>query len=599
MAARREKPTKQYMPLVTASLSMLLLLALLPSALNLPQTNPAETLEYAPVPPEDTDTPPPPAGNLGSLGLGSSASIGTAGTGDLELPPPVGEAGRVVKTAATKRCVGSPPRQTEDPLSPPCVASFTGDNGGKTYKGVEADEIRVIYYIFGGTCRTTSRGRECVPNNESMVDLGKPPQEDEDVFARGIRDLQTYFNDRFQTYGRRVRFFVYYSFNGSTPERQRAAAIENIKKVDPFAVVYGISGLSYAEVMARRGVLNFSSRPGTPADYFTRFPKLIWSYLPSLEVQARSYSSMVCRQIVPFPASFSGNPGENGRPRRLGLLAPDPAAFGENFVAFARLVRRQIEDCGGNFVAEGRHPNGGQVNQTEGDKRQQIEQNMAAFRQNGVTTIIWPWGVDLGSESSASARQGYFPEWVLAGDTLMDGFDIGQTQDQQAFHRRAWLQTVFARSPAFTEDLCFTAMREANPQKTETDAGAVCRLYLAYEAIRQLFIGIQVAGPNLNPSTVDKGFHAIPPGPSGSPLVPACFYDPGDYTCIKDATAMYWDRDGSAPGSNAPGCWRMPDQGQRYLADAWPNRELSAAARPQQDPCNGYSSLSVNVNAGV
>ncbi len=40
---------------------------------------------------------------------------------------------RVVEKARVRRCVGDPPRQTEDPQSPPCVNYFAGENGGATY----------------------------------------------------------------------------------------------------------------------------------------------------------------------------------------------------------------------------------------------------------------------------------------------------------------------------------------------------------------------------------------------------------------------------------------------------------------------------------
>ena len=579
---------------------MLGLLAVLPSALNLPQTNPSQTLEYAPVPPEDDQVNPPASGNFSSLGLGSTSGVGA--TGEAAGPgPDAGGAvgGRAIKTPSTKRCVGSPPRQTEDPLSPPCVASYSGDNGGATYKGVTADEIRVIYY-FHSACRNSSRGRECAPPN-SFVDLGKPPAENEDVMARGVRRLQTYFNDRYQTYGRRAHFWVWFS-NTYTAEGLRARAIEHIRDIDPFAIVHGVSAKEYTEVMARRGVMTFTSDIGTPGEFFRKYPGIVWSYLPSLELHAKSYSSMICRQVINRPVAFSGNPGENGRPRVLGLLRPDPtvSGYGPELAAFADLVKAEVEACGGKFAVVANMPNGGQVNgETEGEKEQQFNQNMAEFRSNGVTTIIWAWGFDLGRNSGAAARQGYFPEWILAGDNLMDGYDIGQAQDQQAFHGHAWIQTVQARSPAFNQDLCFGAMREADPETPEEDAALLCRTYLPYEAFRQLFTGIQVAGPKINPQTMDKGYHAIPRGPSDSPLVAACYYLPGDYTCIKDAAPMYWDRNGTAPGSNAPGCWRMPQEGKRYTSETWPEAELSSRADPSRDPCNGYSSLSVNVNAGV
>src|SRR5256885_2877325 len=58
----------------------------------------------------------------------------------------------------------------------------------------------------------------------------------------------------------------------------------------------------------------------------------------------------------------------------------------------------------------------------------------------------------------------------------------------------------------------------------------------ALPILRQLFVGIQVAGPQLKPPKVDEGFHSIPAVASTDPTVPACYYDPGDYTCIKDTS---------------------------------------------------------------
>ncbi|HEX6379761.1 MAG TPA: hypothetical protein VF180_00815, partial [Acidimicrobiia bacterium] len=157
---------RKYPPLLAMALAVLIAVAVLPSALNLPQANPTETLEYAPVPPSDDDPPPPPAaGNLASLGLASSPGIvsgpadtgvGTGGPGpgpgpapDDAPPPPADILPPAIKTPSTKRCVGKPPRQTEDPLAPPCVASFAGDNFGATYQGVSKDEIAILFYFDG------------------------------------------------------------------------------------------------------------------------------------------------------------------------------------------------------------------------------------------------------------------------------------------------------------------------------------------------------------------------------------------------------------------------------------------------------------------
>ena len=47
------------------------------------------------------------------------------------------------------------------------------------------------------------------------------------------------------------------------------------------------------------------------SSFFSTYPKLIWGYLPSIEVQARQYSSYVCSKVIPNPVTFSGNPSPN------------------------------------------------------------------------------------------------------------------------------------------------------------------------------------------------------------------------------------------------------------------------------------------------
>src|SRR5207253_8338083 len=142
----------RYPPLLFLVAAVVVAMAVLPSSLTLPQANPSQTVEIAPVPPED-DTPPPPLGNVSQLGLGASDSLNgqgalggdTGGTGvttpDLTpLPPPAGTGqGKKKSTKNCKRTVDGKLRQTDDITSPPCSADFEGDNGGGTYQGVTGD----------------------------------------------------------------------------------------------------------------------------------------------------------------------------------------------------------------------------------------------------------------------------------------------------------------------------------------------------------------------------------------------------------------------------------------------------------------------------
>ena len=86
--SRRSQWARRYPPLLSIIVALVIVFAVLPSSLNLPQTNPTQTLEYAPVPPDKkNDT--PPQGNLASLGLAGSQSLegdGALGGGLPALP---------------------------------------------------------------------------------------------------------------------------------------------------------------------------------------------------------------------------------------------------------------------------------------------------------------------------------------------------------------------------------------------------------------------------------------------------------------------------------------------------------------------------------
>lgn len=584
---RARRRARDYPPLAAAAVAALLILAILPSSLNLPQSAPTEQLEFAPVPPED-DITTPPAGNFSSLSLAGGNTIASGATADVpaDLGGEVSGGGRA-KNPATKRCVGNPPRQSEDPLSPPCAAFFNGDNQGETYQGVTREEIRVLFYVnccinyVGGT-----RGNEVTPQ-DTYVDLGKPPEsEDEHAFVRGLRFYQRYFNERYQTYSRFVHFFVYFKKAASGPEPRKAEAAENFQRIKPFAVLSYVSdnAEAYLEVMQRRGVIAFGGTSGDTgvfvgrsADYFRRKPGLVWGYLASLEHYAAMYTSLICQKVVPFPTSFSGNSGQNGQPRKYGLLWSSDDNF-PFLRTMKELVKAEVEKCGAKIVAEASFPVGGFATATEANVEAGAAA-MAKFVEAGVTTVIWPGGMEVNISSQAGAAN-FRPEWILMGDGLHDTNSHGQLMDQSVWEH-AWVITPKTLRGSDEEEPCFQAAREADPGADRRDITSFACDF--YNDTRQMFTGIQVAGPRLNPETMDRGFHAIPRHESSSPRVPACFYNPGDYTCVKDAMVEKWDPAGT--GASGTGCWRPARAGKRFIADSWPKGDLGSFGSPD-DPCN-------------
>jgi hypothetical protein len=592
--------TRKYPPLVVLVLAAVLIIAALPSALNLPQTNPTTTLEYAPVPPSDENVPEPPPGNFDQFGLGSSNNLeqggalgGSGAGGGQDQTPAAGPAAPPAKgkTPSTKRCVGNPPRQTEDPLSPPCVPDFNcKDNGGATYQGVTDREIKIIYYFDSGIIDVqTSKGDEARPANK-YVDLLQQPEPDEQLYARLLRGWQAYFNDRYQTYCRFVHFYVYYGSSVTAgPEAKRADAADNYSKIKPFAVVSDslASNDAYLEAMAKRGVLNFGSLLGRGQEFFQTFPKLVWGYSPPLELQADSFAGYVCRNIKPYPVSFSG-PEFIGKPRKFGLVYttdPNQASFRE----LKTLTREKLNACGVEIAEEVTFPVGCYAanNGTDagGAAATYAREGIAKFRSQNITTVIWPGCVESKFSAEANRAQ-YFPEWVVLGDSVTDGFLAANYQTDAAW-QYAMTVSYQTRVGDLEAEPCFLAYKDADPGAPNRDVRD--RACLLYQNLRQLFIGIQAAGPRLGPTSIDRGYHAIPKIASSDTGVPACFYNEGDYSCVKDMIVMWWDPNLTPPNGSEPGCYRLPQGGKRYIVGTYPEGQSSGFWDRQNDPCNGYT----------
>jgi hypothetical protein len=332
--------------------------------------------------------------------------------------------------------------------------------------------------------------------------------------------------------------------------------------------------------MAQRGVLNFGSVSGRDQSFFAKYPKLIWGYPPSIQQQARMFSSYVCSKVVNKPVQFSGN--FNGRPRVLGMLSTvDPNR--EGYRTFSRIVKRDIERCGGVFKVDATFPVAGSDN-AAANTPDVAAQNIAAFQSQGVTTIIWPQGQDT-SHTKTAQGLGYLPEWVVAGDGVMEGALNGGQQAQPVWDH-AFIVTTVTKLETARQQQCYLAFKEAEPDAPD-DPDVTLHACNLYRDPFQLLLGIQVAGPRLNPDTIDTGFRAIPKIASNDPRIPACYYEDGDYTCVKDVNVEWWDSTGqsSAP---TPGCYRLVEDGRRYRAGTWDSGNVADKKRPGIDACNNF-----------
>ena len=285
---------------------------------------------------------------------------------------------------------------------------------------------------------------------------------------------------------------------------------------------------------------------------------------------------MLCSYYVGNPTQHSGQ--FNGQPRKFGLVYTTDPGY-KVLQEFKDRVVTQFTECGGTVAAEGTHPKAGYSIDTETNPRYATDV-MARFKAAGVTTVIWPGGLEA-NYTAAAKNLDYYPEWVTAGDGLMDnefaqqGYRGSHGQDEDVWTHAVVVSNQPLIPASAADEICFQAQRSVAPDTPAQDAGATgCDMY---DNLRQLFVGIQVAGPRLGPSSIDRGFHAIPAVESTDLQIPACYYLPGDYTCIKDFILGEWDPTAGGPERHHTGLLphrQQPTPGSRQPAAPEPARRL-------------------------
>jgi len=587
---------RRFGPLSGLFVAAAIAFVVLPSTLTLPNPSPTSQEEIAPVPPTDSKVNPPVSNfsslNSGSQGNGLGAGGGGGDTPNTTLPPPPLPPGLGETPPSQYECVAG--RQTEDPLSPTCVPFYVGDNGGATYQGVTAKEVRIVMYFDANSTLNTSQGTSTPPYN-TIVDVDDPPKPREHPAITVNRGWQKYFMKRYAAYNRKVHIFVQFgsfdSSGGQTPGSQAQDAALAYAKVKPFAVVnyagFG-NGDYYNNYMAEHGVLIFGSVAGRSADFYKQYPGQQWGYKPPLEYGAAQYANGACSILKGKPADSMGaatDPSgpQNGQPRVYGFLYTRDKAWPG--VTQQALVSRDLmkKQCGITPKIEQHYD----LNSFSVDNRSTPDYaaNIAlAFQRAGVTTVLWPAGYEV-KISQAMNNIKYYPEIIVGDDDLQASLNGTQFQDQTTWDN-AWIISSVTYDPAPNERICTQSYRSVDQASPAADVQAFACEY--YQDLRQLFTGIQVAGPNLTPESIDQGFHAIPPLESTNPQLPTCYYLAGDYTCVKDSALMHWDSAGQRSASSQPGCWRMVQNGKRFLPGKFPTVNLDKL-KSSSNVCNNYS----------
>ena len=524
---------------LSVAIALCLVIALV--SLTQSQTPPPAIAEISPQANKIQDAPAEQASRFGR-GAGGDG-LGDAASGTTTTTEASDQAATTATTVVprTRKCVGNPPRQIEDPQSPPCVPFWVGDNGGSTWKGVTRDTINVV-----------------LPN----YDAGDP----------GLAVLyEAFFNHRFEFYGRKMKLIDGSSVPLGTPDQDEAGAATMDEQYHAFAVGAGPpSDYYFYAAAARRGIVAENTEVQFDDGQMNQLHN-VYQYFMGVDSQFANLGNWACRRLVGGNAVHAG-PLLTGSRRVFGTLL---TKHWQDNPMSTKPLDDELGHCG-QKTAVSITTTFNSAAATAVVTPADAENDMLQMKEAGVTSVFCLCEpTNMGVFMHAATAQGYFPEWLLgsyididnnllvkslvdAADQMAHGFGI-------SFQPRA--VTVGSMPPAW-------AAWEEDPGYT---FGAGDRLAFAakeYWAIFQIAAGLQMAGPHLTPQTFEEGLRRAQfPNPITKIMEGAAgFNDPfAAHSMTKDGAEIWWSNDARDPtGGAGSGSYCYVDGGTRHRLGTWP-----------------------------
>ena len=425
-----------------------------------------------------------------------------------------------------------------DPYSPPCV-TFTGDNPGATHRGVTGNEIII-------SART--------PDEPGFLDeLANLADADiadsqEDV-RRTISVLEQYFNERFEFYGRQLRFEF---FDGTSTFQEEAqnrgheqAQQDALTAADDIGAFAELTGATepYASALAQEGVISVSGIH-FPRGYYEQHDPLKWSTFTDCSTVVEAAAEWAVQRLFHRPAVHAGDPDFQERERDVVAIGPENPIY-QACVDDAE----QVYDEHGEEIPD-------LINYTLdiSTMSNQAANIVAQLQDRGATTVqAFVDPVMAVFLTARATEQDYYPEWIISGAAYMDQDVLGQLQ-----HPAQWSQAFGVSFDG--EDLPQQGTLGYHAYRQVRDDEPAFAVDAIYQAMYVLAIGIQGAGPDLTPQTFQQGLYDYP---GGSGPYGTWHFGPSNHTATQDFREIYWDPDEISTFNNEPGAWVETDPGVR------------------------------------
>ena len=461
----------------------------------------------------------------GSGSAGSAAAAGTAGSASAGTAGAAGSGATASGSGKTAPCPGKTAQVTGDPYSPPCV-QFSGANGGATSQGVTATSINVTYRVTG----------DATTFQQQLAAFGGAQFQDTEAdINRTIQGLADYFNKNFQFYGRKINI-QFYNGQGSLVNELLG---QGQQQADADAVTAGQTYHAFAELagdtepddaaLAQQHVVAFGA-PYLSANWMGQRAPYEYSIATECNDVATTASEFGAKMLGSASgrttAAFAGGTLK-GKPRKFAVIAPDNPWY---------------QDCANAAIAYS-NSHGQPISD---DIQYQLDLStlssqagsvISKLANDGVTTIfcgcdpLFPIYL-----SSRAHEQGYYPEWVVVGVALTDTDIVGQLFDQSEWAHAFGVSYAGPTLPK-AATLGYAAYKSVRSDEPANEVD------LIYAQMYELALGIQMAGPNLTPQTMQAGFRAYPGSVANAPNAEfgTWRFPNGHFTPQIDSSIIFWN----------------------------------------------------------
>jgi hypothetical protein len=447
----------------------------------------------------------------------------------------------------------------------PCVAAFSGDNGGATARGVTADTIKIVRRSFPTTANSQAI-------DQGLRDAGFATDEDEN----SIRDrFIQYFDENYELYGREIEWIDYESrFSNATQEalgagREGACAdvTHIVEELGAFAAVGG-SG-NFAECASEKGLVVFQGAAYFSETFYRSQHPYVWNTAMECERISSHVAEYIGKRLAGKPAKHAGSSALAASTRSFATYVPDNDEY--------QRCAKRTEDL---LQSEYGVAPGGRYNYQLDISRfqQQAHEAVVQFKAAGVTTLVLaadPFSVIFLTQ--AADDQDWHPEWLLIGvaGTDTDQFARSYSAAQVEGH-------MFGLSQLSDTGSIFGAQGEPGVLWDKLEGNDILNGTTGdFYSLVHVYNFLQAAGPQLTAENIATGVQTLPP--LGEPDRPVGLWHyargsdggpEGDHTAVDDSREVYWDP--SAPSIDEPGetgRWVATYEGRRFSNGEWPDED--------------------------